>query len=69
VLLNHQKLEKGQFGSLSKLGAEIDVSDSIETDKQLALFMRDHLLPLAKETRALIIINYGSACAMGNAFA
>ena len=67
VLVNHQRLEMGQFGSLAILGAEMDVSDSIETDKQLALFMRNQLLPLAKETRALIIINSGSACAMGNA--
>ena len=67
VLINHQKLEPGQFGHLDKLGGTLSIGDAITTEKELALFMKNHLLPLAKETRALIIINSGSACAMGNA--
>jgi hypothetical protein len=65
VHIEHTREAKGQFhGTTRQTGCEIDTSDSFNAGKQLVIFFKTCLLPLAKKTRALILINAANDCAL-----
>lgn len=48
---------------------EVSLSDSVVTERQIAKFMSDCILPLALQTRALIIISASNECSLASAAA
>lgn len=54
-------------GRTFAFGSELGADDSYATQKQLVLFFKNCLLPLAKKTRALILLNSADDCALTGA--
>lgn len=59
--------EWGPDGDMDFMTAEIDVSDERAVESQLLIFMRTCVLPVAMQTRALIIISGANDCFLGAA--
>lgn len=59
--------EWGPDGDMEFLTPEIDVSDERAVESQLLLFMRTCVLPVAMQTRALIIMSGANDCFLGAA--
>jgi hypothetical protein len=56
--------EDGQFGKNQKFGAEICSHDAFTTSKQIDVFMKTCVLPLAMQTHALIICSGSNDCSL-----
>ena len=59
----------GQWGTYTINGGNINAKDDSDFIQQAIMLMRNCIIPLAKETRALIIINASTNCLLGNVLA
>jgi hypothetical protein len=60
---NHRN---GQFEDYQSMGAEFCMSDAFQVSKQLDLFMKTCVLPLAMQTRALIFATGSNDCVLAS---
>lgn len=59
----------GQWGTYTLTGGNINAKDDNDFTQQAIMLMRNCIIPLAKETRALIVINASTNCLLGNVLA
>ncbi len=68
VHIQRRDRPEGQYkGQSLEFGSEIHAEDSYTTQKQLVVFFKNCLLPLAKKTKALIILSCADDCALTGA--
>jgi hypothetical protein len=60
-------LADSEFGKSLAVTSEIDIADQRTVETQVLLFMKTCIIPLAKQTRALILVSGSNDCFLSSA--